>query len=440
MLTFLAVNAALPVGFFTVAFENYFYERYRAVNFFGVHISAVWFCILMIAFTVIAAFAGAMLLKTNLREYRFIEKLKKILYNRRSRSTQTKTAVLSEHYHTLLIWEMQKMVFNYRSAAILLLLFILRCAIQNEYFTPAMTGDTVVYNTYVSDIAELGGKPEDAEPYIAEEAEYIARATAEYTDAVLKYREDRITADEYHEISSRYHYAEHVSGGFNRLIEQQNYLRHMSGQYENIGYVDEDGVKKFLFPDFDVVFVFVILFLVSDLFSAEYQGGFAAIQRLTRFGRNEIQRVKYLAAFLTISVIWLIFTAVDLLLLFRRFPLNGLHFGMMSIKALNTIGWNLPVWAYMLLNKISVFLGAGILTVFSAAISTLAAQNLKSVMILFMTMLTPYLLSVFGITLFDIVNIKYLLAPEFPYSLYQLLLYSLITVILCARGIRKWNG
>lgn len=439
MLVFLAVNAVLPVGFFTAAFVSFFYERYRAVNFFGLHIPAVLFCILLIAVIAAGAFVLAMILKINLREYRWIEKCRKLLSRMQNRQrTQKKSA--AEHYHTLLGWELRKLVLNPRSIALLLVLFAVRCVIQESYFVPALTGDMVVYSNYMADITELGGTPADAEPYIAEEAGYIAKTNAEYDEALLQYREGRLSLEEYYAVRSRQNYTEYVSGGFGILRGKQAYLAHMAAQHKNIGYVDEDGVNKFLFPDFDVIFVFVILFLFSDLFSSEYQSGFAAIQRLTKYGRKETGHAKYTAAILTVSVVWLVFTAADLSILFLRFPMNGLGFGLMSMQDLGVLGWNLPVWAYIVLCRLCGLLGAVLLTVLAAGVSTITGQNLKSVMILFVVLLAPYLLSVFGMTLFDAVNIRHLLYPILPDNLIHYILYTSAAGFLYTVGARKWNG
>lgn len=439
MLVFLAVNAVLPVGFFTAAFVNFFFERYRAVNFFGIHIPAVVFCLLLIAVIASGAFILAMLLKINLREYRWIEKFRKLLSRMQNKQGEKKKSA-AEHHHTLLGWELSKLVLNPRSMALLLVLFAVRCVIQESYFVPALTGDMVVYNNYMADIAELGGTPADAEPYISEEAGYIAKTNAEYDEALLLYREGRLSVEEYYAVRSRQNYTEYVSGGFGILQGKQAYLEYMSSQHENIGYVDEDGVAKFLSPDFDVIFVFVILFLFSDLFSSEYQSGFAAIQRLTRHGRKETGRAKYTAAILTVSAVWMVFTLADLVLLFLRFPMNGLGFGLMSIQDLGEIGWNLPVWAYIVLCRLCGLLGAVLLTVLAAGVSAITGQNLKSVMILFVALLAPYLLSAFGMTLFDAVNIRHLLYPILPDNTIHYILYASAVVILYAVGARKWNG
>ncbi len=440
MLVFLAVNAVLPAGFFTAAFVNCLFERYRAVNFFGIHVPAIMFCALIVAFTVITAFTAAMLLKINLREYLPVEKIKKILSHTKNSAVPQKAAAVSTHHHTLLMWELKKTVLNPWSILLLLVLFFVRFLIQDSYFTPALSDDTVVYNNYVADITELGGTTEDAAPYIAEEAEYIAKVASEYNEALVLYRENRLSTEEYNEISSRYHYANRVSEGFGKLLERQGYLQHMSKQYENIGYVDEDGVNKLLSPDFDVIFVFVILLLISNLFTSEYQSGFAAIQRLTRFGRRETHRSKYLAAILTVSAVWLIFTAVDLCMLFCRFPMNGMSFGILSMQDMNGVGLNIPVWVYVLLCKICGFIGSILLTVLSAGISAITGQNLKSAMILFVIFLAPYLLSVFGMTLFDTVNINHLLYPRLSGGLSRLIVYLLAGVILYTVGSRRWNG
>ncbi len=441
MLMFLAVSAVLPIGFFTAAFVNYFFERYRAVNFFGLCMNAILFCAVIFLIIITAAFAGAMLLKTNLREYRFTEKLKKSAANCLTRMKSKESRQFSVIHHSLLIWELKKLVWNPRAAVLLLILFITRCVIQDGYFTPMMSGEEVVYRSYLADLAELGGRLDDAtDAYIEEEAKYIADAVAEYNTALPLYREGMMSAGEFHEISGRHNYAETVKYGFSRVREQQNYLRFTSRQYDNIGYVDNSGVDKLLYPELDIVFTAVILILLSDLFAAEYQSGFAAIQRLSRFGRRETIRAKMYAALLTITAVWIVFTVSDLILLYTRFPMHGMSFGMMSLQEFSWLGRNLPIWCYLLLCRTVGFAGAILLTILSAAVSEMAAGTLKSVVMLFLILLAPYLLSVFGMTLFEFINVKNLLAPILPDNLLHLFIYTVLTSVLWVNSVRKWNG
>ena len=112
----------------------------------------------------------------------------------------------------------------------------------------------------------------------------------------------------------------------------------------------------------------------------------------------------------------------------------------MSIQDLGEIGWNLPVWGYIVLCRFCGLLGSVMLTVIATGVSTVTGQNLKSVMILFVVLLAPYLLSGFGMTLFDVVNIKHLLYPILPDNTIHYILYASAVVILYAVGARKWNG
>lgn len=440
MFCFLAANVFLPVGFFTAAFVNYYFERYRAVNFFGLHINAILFLGIVLGIVLLASFAGAMVLKINLREYRFLNSLKKILKKERNRTEKNKP--LSVMHHTLFVWELKKIVLNPRAAALLAVLFAVRCWVQSGYFTPSMTENEVIYRSYICDLAEFGGAVDDAtDAYIAEEGNYISSVTEEYNTALVQFKANEIDSKQLHEISTRYNYAQSVAEAYGELCMQQSYLKSMAEDYENIGYTDEAGVEKFLFPQFDVVFAALLLLLLSDVFAAEHQSGFAPVLRLTKRGRRDTLRAKYSAAIASVCLIWLIFTAADCVLLWQRFDMNGLGFGMMSIEDFREIGWNLPIGIYMLLCKTAGLCGAMLITALAVGLSEITASTVKCVTVLFLVLLAPYLLSVFGMTLFDGINAAYILAPAAaPDGWVRYAIFVIAAAVVTEIACRKWVG
>ena len=438
---FLGANAMAKTGFFTVAFATSFFERYRAVDLSGVLVSALPFCLSIVLAAAVLGFLGVMVLKINTRDLRLPGVLRRLsarfcaLFNREERGRG------GGWDRTLFRWELGKTVLNPRALVMIVLLAVMRLLLTDPYFTPSYSGNEAAYRAYLCDLAALGGQlGEETDAYIGEEAAYIARSLAEYEASLPLYREGKISYDEFSVIRDRRGYAESAGAGFAKLLERQAYLRGTAGRYENLGYLDDAGVCKLAGGNFDVVFAAAVLLLFSDLFAGERQSGFAAIERLTKYGRGKTWRAKTGAALLTAAVLWLAFCAADLFLVFSRFPMDGLGFGVKSVPELAAGEGNPPIWVHLVLTKAAGLAGALLLTLFASGISALSDRTLTVLSVLFVFFLGPYLTSVFGMTLLDRVSAEHVLNPSLPADLGKTAGWLLTAGILAVLGAIRWIG
>ena len=442
MLVFLGISAVSKHGYFTAALVRFFFERYRAVNLFGLLVDSELFCGVLVGLVLVLGIAGSMCLKMNPREFRFPEKIKntarefagKICLPERGKP-------FTSHSRSLLRWELYKMLGRPGVLLMLVLLFLLRLAMQNSFFTPSVSRDEAAYRAYIADLTKLGGRADQVtDDYIAEESAWLARAEEEYRIGTEDFRAGTITSGEFSEISGRKNYASSVQGGFAKVLERQAYLKGTSMRYENLGYADDDGMKKLLRPGFDLVFAAAILLLFSDLFAGERQSGFAAIQRTAKRGRALTFRAKLAAALSVTAVLWLVFTISDLWMLTSRFPLYGLGFGLKSIPDFAGGVWNPPLWAAAVLTKLAGLSGALLLACFAAGCSVLSPHTAVAASVLFVVLIGPYLTSALGLGVFDTVSAKPLFAPNLPEDLSRIGAWCCPTAILLFLGGIRWIG
>ncbi|MBR4204474.1 MAG: hypothetical protein IKQ92_03260 [Clostridia bacterium] len=444
MLVFLGISAAAEHGYFTAALVRFFFERYRAVNVFGMLVHSEVFCSALVGLVLALGIAGAMCLKMNPRELRFPEKIKTAARElSRKLRMPTRERAFRARSRSLFRWEISKMLFRPGIPVLLALLFLLRLAMQSAYFTPSASENEAAYRAYIADLTGLGGRAdgpagEATDDYIAEESAYLARAEEEYRLGSERYRAGEITSGEYSEIVGRKNYASSVQGGFAKVLERQAYLKGTSMRYDNLGYADDAGMKKLLRPGFDLVFAAAILLLFSDLFAGERQSGFASILRTAKRGRNPAFRAKLAAALSAAAVLWFVFTVSDLWMLSSRFPLYGIGFGLKSVPGLSAGGWNPPLWVCAALSKLAGLCGSMLLAVFAAGCSALSPHTRAAVCVLFAALIAPYLVSSLGLRVFDTVSAKPLLAPTLPADLTAFALWLVPCAGALCFGAHKW--
>ncbi|MBR4744572.1 MAG: hypothetical protein IK082_10360 [Oscillospiraceae bacterium] len=442
MLVFLGISAVSKQGYFTAALVRFFFERYRAVNLFGILVDSELFCGVLVGLVLVLGIAGTMCLKMNPREFRFPEKIKNAAREFGGKiRLPVREKPFASHSRSLFRWELYKMLGRPGVALMLVLLFLLRLAMQNSFFTPSVSRDEAAYRAYIADLTELGGRADKVtDDYIAEESAYLARAEEEYRIGTEDFRAGTITSGEFSEISGRKNYASSVQGGFAKVLERQAYLKGTSMRYENLGYADDDGMKKLLRPGFDLVFAAAILLLFSDLFAGERQSGFAAIQRTAKRGRAPTFRAKLAAALSVTAVLWLVFTISDLWMLTSRFPLYGLGFGLKSIPDFAGGDWNPPLWVSAVLTKLAGLSGALLLSCIAAGCSALSPHTAVAASVLFVVLIGPYLTSALGLGVFDAVSAKPLFAPNLPEDLMNMAGWALLAGILLLPAAVRWNG
>lgn len=447
MLVFIIISFALtsvggssPVffmkkfSFFETAFVNVLFDRYRALNIFGFHVNFIHFTFLLVSFFLISLVIFSIAGKINSGEYKFISVITKKI-----KAASDKFAPHGKRQaKPVIAFELYKNFLNPRYIAVIAAAAAVKIIISGIYYAPAVTNQEQVYKQYMSDL--FGEVNEQKDQYIAEEQEYISKSIAEYDKANEDYRSGGIELAEFREYSYRYNYANFVSLPFQRVTMRYSYLQGTDGKYDNIWFIYEYGAVKYLFPLFDVVLVIFFMAVFSNLFAGEYQSNFSAVLRLTKYGRHRTFNSKYIVCVITVAFTYLMFSAVDLLFLFRNYDINYLNAGIMSIPELQDLCMNISILQYMILYKAVSLFGFILFALIAASLSNITGHVVKASVVMLFAVTIPFLLENFGIGILSFANITNILIPTIiTRYIPQYVFYTAVTVGLCVWSKRKWT-
>lgn len=427
-------------NFFDTAFVGMYFERYRAVNLLGTHVGLIPFMTVTIAViaVVLAAVSFAVRFGSKLmtsQRVSLIGRLKKQIKKREKKQTLAREGSMS-----VLRYEFDKNLLNSRGIIIVAAALAVKIVISAVSFIPVETNEDKIYKDYISN---LGGEITQAQDdYINEEGDYINKSLSEYAEAELEYQAKTMSYEDFRTYTERKNYAELVERPYSRLMQRQMYLKMvlMSPEgYDNIEYVYEEGVMKYLFSFFDAVLVMLALALLTDIFSREYSSGFIMIMNLTKNGGRKTFAAKYLFGFIVVTVMYLLFSAVDIVFLMKNYDINYLHAGLMSIPDMREVGWNITVGQYLVLYKIISYLGFLLLGCMMTSISTLTKNILISAIVSLGIVFIPAFVGYFGVDAIDWVNITNVLNPSYVARyIPQYVICALASAVLFVLARRKW--
>ena len=436
-------NSASPLfplrqyNFFDTAFVNILFDRYRAVNLFGIHVGLIPFmAVLMgIIFLILIAVTFTVGLRSRFLAIQS-EPLKKRLgrlIKRHTKPVSIRTGTLS-----VLRYEFDKNLLHFRGILVVTAALLVKILVSSVTFLPLESNMEQIYRDYLYDLR--GEVTQAQEDYIREEQEYLSDSLREYEEAVVRYRGKELSYEEFSTFTQRKNYAELVEQPFTDLLERQAYLSRISKDtYDNIEYVYEAGVIKYLFSFFDAVLVILILALLSDTVSREYQSGFIMILSLTKYGGKKTLAAKYRFGFLVITALYLLFSAVDAGFLLKNYDIYYLHAGLMSIPELKSLEWNLSVGGYLVLYKLVSYVGFLLLGSMMISLSAITKNVLISAVISLGIILIPVLTASFGVDVLRWIDITGILAPSvLTENLPQYGIYTALAVALYAAARKKW--
>ncbi len=426
-------------NFFDGAFVTLFFERHRAVNFFGHHIGLIP-CAGVLLICIIAA----------LIVLSFAVKLNSPALTSAPRSRRKKARIQRKQNLSpvmslsLFRYELAKHVLNSRGILLIVLTLTAKILISQITFAPDTSEYEVIYRNY---IADLGGEITAAQDsYISDEMAYISVSLADYTTAYDRYDAGKITYDEYRTITEKKNYAELVQQPFEKVQQRQSYLSgilNREEEYSNIRYVYEEGLLRLLFSGLDIPLVLLMLVLYSDLFAAEYQSGFIMILSLTKRGGRHTFFAKFALCAAVTTVLKLMFSAADLFFLVKYYGTEYLSAGVMSVPDLASLRWDMTVGKYLLLFNLAGWMGCLLLSAAAASLSLLTRNRLTAAVITMGAVFIPVFLEIFGISVLHSVNPGVLLSPSLLKGcLTQYAIWLTAALILFCTAFRKghWSA
>ncbi len=420
-------------NFFDGAFVTLFFERYRAVNFFGHHIGLIP-CAGILLFIIIAALTAlSFALKLNSPALTSAPRArrKKPRAPRKQKPAQTMSLFLLQH-------ELAKYVLHPKSVILIALALAVKILISQITFAPDHSEYENIYRNYLSN---LGGEiTEQQDVYIDEEQTYINASLTDYDTAYDRYKTGEITYDEYRTISEKKNYAELVQQPFERILQRQSYLKGILNrevQYSNIRYVYEEGILRILFAGLDIPLVLLFLVLYSDLFAMEYQSGFIMILSLTRHGGKSTFAAKFTLCVAVTTILCVLFTAADLFFLIKYYGTETFRAGLMSIPDLSSIHWNISIGQYLMLCRLAGWLGCLLLSASISALSLMTKNTLTTAIITMGAVFIPEFLGIFGIPVLDFLSAGSVVTPSVPKNWVIPFMVYLVAALLLTFTVKR---
>lgn len=422
-------------SFFEVIDFGVFFERYRAINFFGIHISSIVFILLMTALIMLCGIIVSLCMKINTREWSLTAKLKKLSYLRHKKQT-VKTFTPS-----VFMFELKKLCLNRRVICFLLVAVAIRCVTAHTTFQPSAAAKDKILRTYYSDIENLGGLPgEETDSYIENEIQYINDCTTRYSDVMQAYYNGEVSNNELQEYRERYNYAVTAMTAWLELNENQVYLKYMSENHTNLHYVNSEGFLDLLMPDIDFVYLLCILIIIPPIFASEYQSGFSSLQRTCRKGRRHTLVSKTACTALFAALLHILFTLIDLAFCFSRFKPINFNSSILSICEFQDTGLELSILKYYLLTKAVSLIASILIAILCSGISGVCKKTYHSALICITVVLLPIILSSIGLDFLHSLNIKNILCPvSVNETGVTMTVYGIITSLVIIKSTYCWE-
>ena len=411
------INAESPLknlNFVAVAAVKPLFIRYRSLAFIGnvvgyVPFMLVAFGIFLITFSTIAvviysrgqtAFSFGrssallnMLYKVKTIFVNLIEKISSALPKRQNFSLSIFAA---ESYKTLIL---KRYIF------VIIGLLAVQCYMANREFTAVKSYSDAVYNEYMTVLE--GQMTDEKLEFIATERENINFSLAQKDIMLEKYLSEEINYDEYRAYLAEYNYAYarnelfmHIEAHA-RYIEQTNVAKGIDAWF-----VYDTGWNKLLHNSFDIVLYVLMLLLLSSIFSDEYTskssaGSFAQILRTAKNGRKHTFTFKFLSTLTITGVMTIVFTAVDVILIFKNYDLPAMNAPLVSMQSFSAINGNLTIIQYLAVYFLIRLFAYLIFAVFVCGLSELLKKTILVMSVSVAVTLFPALFAYFGLSIFN---------------------------------------
>ena len=339
------------------------FTRYRALNLFGIAVDSLPFYAILLLLT--GAFLGTLFCLVGNRQTSFGERMRRAENLLLEKTDAVRKKVLNRkrprrvRRHGLYVYELKKIFVS--SKLILLVILLLSTKI---YFCIENDRQNDPYEReYYRLCTELGGELTD------EKSAYITTGLAECEAVLSQHDEMRsqvqsglITSEQYNVYLQKLYAAEVRQSAFLRVDEQRRHIESLRAAENEAKVIYDSGWRALFGAKPDLYLYALILLLFAGIYPFEYKGGMDRLLPSVKHGGYTLDRTKFLTAATVSALLFLIFTATDLVFIIRQYPLE-----MLSAPSLSVIGipiqTNAPLILYAILFEFRRMLGFVLLSV-----------------------------------------------------------------------------
>lgn len=339
------------------------FTRYRALNLFGIAVDSLPFYAILLLLT--GVLLGVIFCLVGNRQTLFGERMHRAENLLLEKTDAVRKKVLKRkgprriRRHGLYVYELKKIFIS--SKLILLVMLLLGAKI---YFCIENDGQNDPYEReYYRLCTELGGElTEDKSATITIGLAQCEAILSRYEEMKAQVQNGLITSEEYNEYLQKLYAAEVRQSAFLRLDEQRRHIESLRNAGKKAEIIYDSGWKTLFVAGPDLYLYALTLLLFAGIYSFEYKSGMDRVLPSVKHGGYVLDRTKFLTAATVTAVLYLIFTATDIMSLTRMYPLENL-----SAPALSVIGipmpMNTPLLLYAALFELKRMLGFVLLSV-----------------------------------------------------------------------------
>lgn len=339
------------------------FTRYRALNLFGIAVDSLPFYAILLLLT--GVLLGVIFCLVGNRQTLFGERMHRAENLLLEKTDAVRKKVLKRkgprriRRHGLYVYELKKIFIS--SKLILLVMLLLGAKI---YFCVENDGQNDPYEReYYRLCTELGGElTEDKSATITIGLAQCEAILSRYEEMKAQVQNGLITSEEYNEYLQKLYAAEVRQSAFLRLDEQRRHIESLRNAGKKAEIIYDSGWKTLFGAGPDLYLYALILLLFAGIYSFEYKSGMDRVLPSVKHGGYVLDRTKFLTAATVTAVLYLIFTATDIVFLTRMYPLENL-----SAPPLSVIGipmpMNTPLLLYAALFELKRMLGFVLLSV-----------------------------------------------------------------------------
>ena len=340
-----------------------FFTRYRALNLFGIAVDSLPFYAILLLLT--GAFLGTLFCLVGNRQTSFGERMRRAENLLLEKTDAVRKKVLNRKRprrakrHGLYVYELKKIFVSSK----LILLVILLLSTKIYFCIENDRQDDLYEREYYRLCTELGGElTEDKSATITIGLAQCEAILSRYEEMKAQVQNGLITSEEYNEYLQKLYAAEVRQSAFLRLDEQRRHIESLRAAEKEAKIIYDSGWRALFGAKPDLYLYALILLLFAGIYPFEYKGGMDRLLPSVKHGGYTLDRTKFLTAATVSALLFLIFTATDIMFLTRLYPLENL-----SAPALSVIGipmpMNIPLSLFAILFELKRMFGFVLLSV-----------------------------------------------------------------------------
>ncbi len=383
-------GAVKLLGCFTVMDTSIAYKRYHALNLFNNAVPYIPASLILYGLVALVGCALSVLFFCRTQGRTRVQKERKISLKRLVRLPNTAIPLPGRG---LVGAELHKNLLSNGFILVIVAVLLVKCFMAGGEWVYEGSFTDSVWREYT--VRLEGELTEEKLAYIAGERARIDNAISQYDSVIQDNMAGLLTPEEYQAFMDEYSYANQRKDHFARIEAQAAHIQALAAEGKEAHFVYDTGWRAMFSQEFDWLLYGLTLLLFAAVFADEFRGGTPPVLRSTKKGRGRVFLTKYLTALGTATVVYGVFTVIDLVGAIRAYDLPAMSAPLASIGSFAALP-DMTLWQYYLLMTMVKYAGILALTAVLLGVSLLTKKTLSTLSVVAVVTIMPYLLRRLG--------------------------------------------